>query len=246
MTGTEEMANGNDVNRMYADAVTAQLGERVTNLGRRQTDLEAEMRSGFKQMETSITGIAAEMRSSIAALSTNLAERNQTHWPLIFAALSVVITILAGLGFLSLQPIKDNVARLEDSIVRVSENNQAALSKLAETTQAAIKSVVDNMVTQKEMEWRTARGAEDRKRSDDAMTDLRASTVSRNEWSERNHARDGEIAELGRRIDEIRQEIGSQYTTRDVLLSTQSEVKDLRNQMRRLFEARLEGRAQQE
>jgi hypothetical protein len=38
--------NGNDANRSYTDAVTAQLGERVTNLGRRQTDMETEMHAG--------------------------------------------------------------------------------------------------------------------------------------------------------------------------------------------------------
>jgi hypothetical protein len=45
------MTNGNDVSRHYQDAMTAQLGERVTNLGRRQTNLESEMRSGFKQID---------------------------------------------------------------------------------------------------------------------------------------------------------------------------------------------------
>src|SRR5687768_17464954 len=105
------------------------------------------------------------------------------------------------------------------------------------TMQVGFKSISDNMVTQKVMEWRTARGAEDRKRTDDAFVDLRTSTVSRNEWSERNHARDTEITELSRRIEELRQEFGSQYTARDVLLSTQSEVKDLRNQLRRLYES---------
>ena len=43
--------NRNDAHRIYTDAVTAQLGERVTNLGRRRTDMEAEMRAGFKSME---------------------------------------------------------------------------------------------------------------------------------------------------------------------------------------------------
>ncbi len=45
------MTNGNDVSRHYQDAMTAQLGERVTNLGRRQTNLESEMRSGFNQID---------------------------------------------------------------------------------------------------------------------------------------------------------------------------------------------------
>lgn len=94
------------------------------------------------------------------------------------------------------------------------------------------------MVTQKEMEWRTQRGAEDSKRQDDALGDMRAVTASRNERSERNQARDGEIAELSRRIDELRQEVGSVYGTRDVIADLKSGVRSLRQ---RFFEARLGG-----
>jgi hypothetical protein len=217
MTGNDDMSNGNgsDVNRIYTDALTAQLGERVTNLNRRQSDLESEMRSGFKQIESSMTALSSEMRSSVAALSANLAERSRPQWQ----ALGVALTFAAMLGGLAYLPVREATSDLKGAVAMLSER----------------------MVTQKEMEWRTARGAEDRKRTDEAIIDLRANAVSRNEWSERNHARDGEIAELGRRINEIRQDVGSQYTTRDVLLSTQSEVKDLRNQLRRLYEARLGG-----
>lgn len=73
----EDMNNGNDAHRVYTHAITAQLGERVTNLGRRQSDLEGEMRSSFKQVESSVASLGNEMRTSIAALSTNIAERKQ-------------------------------------------------------------------------------------------------------------------------------------------------------------------------
>lgn len=57
MAGEETVnGNGHDVNRNYA--VTAQLGERVTNLGWRQTDMELGMRSRFNQMENNMAGIA--------------------------------------------------------------------------------------------------------------------------------------------------------------------------------------------
>jgi hypothetical protein len=72
-----------DAHRVYADAITAQLGERVTNLGRRQTDLEAEMGAGFKGTDTAVSSLANETRTSIAALSTNLAQRTSLsgrHW----------------------------------------------------------------------------------------------------------------------------------------------------------------------
>lgn len=171
------------------------LSERVENQGKDIVDLRSNMNTGFQGVNANLAALSNELRSS-----------SKTHWPVVFAALSVVITILAGLGFLSLQPIKDNTTRLE-----------TALARLAETT-----------VSQNEMEWRTQRGAEDRKRQDDAMVDLRASIVSRNEWSERNHARDGEISELGRRIDELSQRVGGIYGATDVIKDLQAEVKMLR------------------
>ncbi|WP_434733774.1 hypothetical protein NL154_05750 [Rhizobium sp. YTUHZ044] len=185
----------------------ARLSERVENQGKDIVDLRSNMNTGFQ-------GVNA----NLAALSNELRSAGKTHWPVIFAALSVVITILAGLGFLSLQPIKDNTARLE-----------TALARLAETT-----------VSQNEMEWRTQRGAEDRKRQEESVNDLRATTVSRNEWSERNHARDGEITELSRRIDELRQQVGGIYGATDVIKDLQNEVKMLRQ--RQFEEAIAQGR----
>ncbi|WP_244427851.1 hypothetical protein [Sinorhizobium fredii] len=195
--------NGNGFDPL---AQYARLSERVENQGKDIVDLRSNMNTGFQTVNSAIGTLSNELRNS-----------SRTHWPVIFAALSVVITILAGLGFLSLQPIKDNTARLETAFVRLSES----------------------VVTQKEMEWRTARGAEDRKRTDDALIDLRNTTVSRNEWSERNHARDNEITDLGRRIDELRQEVGSVYGTRDVIVDLKREVDVLR---RRVFEARTDAR----
>ncbi|TDX88137.1 hypothetical protein EDE05_102109 [Neorhizobium sp. R1-B] len=99
MAGNDDMNNGNgsDVNRTYTDAHTARLGERVTNLNRRQSDLEPEMRSGFKQIESSMTALSSEMRSSVAALSANLAERSRPQWQ----ALGVALTFAAMLGGLA-------------------------------------------------------------------------------------------------------------------------------------------------
>lgn len=76
----DDMSNNNDAHRVYTDAITAQLGERVTNLGRRQTDLEVGMGAGFKGTDTAVTSLANETRASIAALSSNLAQRNKPQW----------------------------------------------------------------------------------------------------------------------------------------------------------------------
>jgi hypothetical protein len=99
----DDMSNTNDARRTYTDAITAQLGERVTNLGRRQTDLETEVRSGFKNINTAVTSLANETRASIVVLSTNLAERNKPQRQ----ALGVALTFAAMLDGLAYLPTSD-------------------------------------------------------------------------------------------------------------------------------------------
>jgi hypothetical protein len=188
----EDMNNGAEASRHYQDAIQAQLGERVTNLGRRQTDLESEMRSGFKQMETAVGSLANEMRTSVAALSTNIAERNKPQWQ----AIGVALSFCAILGGLVYWPINSATTDLK----------------------AAVVSISDRMVTQKEMEWRTARGAEDRKRGDDAIADLRASQVPRQELERVWQSDDQQKAALQKQIDELKQAQANTYSARDLLL----------------------------
>ncbi|MBP0438404.1 hypothetical protein [Tianweitania sediminis] len=224
MPGTVPNGNGEtEAARMYMDAVQAQLGERVTNLGRRQSDLETEMRSGFRQMETSITSFTNETRSSIAALSTTLAERNKPQWQ----ALSVMLAAIIAIGGLVYWPIREGQTRID-----------ATLSRLGET-----------VVTREEMTWRSQRTAEDRARMEGAVADLRTSMVHRNEWSERNLSRDHEIADirssiardtanLQRQIDQQRGDF-SQFSSslgngRDVIQNLQTEINRVRDQLAEL------------
>jgi len=200
------MANGNDVNRIYTDAVTAQLRERVTNLGRRQTDLEAEMRAGFKAMENGMTTLASEMRTSVAAISANLAERSRPQWQ----ALSVVLAFAAMLGGLAYLPIREATSDLKSSVALLT----------------------DKMVTQKELEWRTARGAEDRQRSEAMIKELREEQVPRKELDRVFNSYDEQRADIQRQLDEVKQAQGSVYGARDILL-------DLRERIDRMERQRL-------
>lgn len=151
----DDMTGNNEASRVYQDAMTAQLGERVTNLGRRQTDLENEMRSGFKQIETSFSSFANETRQSNAQLAASLAERNKPQWQ----AIGVTITFCTVLGGLVYWPINTATSDLK----------------------SAVSVIADKMVSQKELEWRTARSAEDRQRADAAIKDIRESMVPREE-----------------------------------------------------------------
>jgi uncharacterized oligopeptide transporter (OPT) family protein len=132
-----------------------QLGERVTNLGRRQSDLENEMRSGFKQIESSMAAMSSEMRSSVAALSTNMAERNRPQWQ----ALGVALTYCTILGGLASWPINAPTTELK----------------------TAVSSISEKMVTPMEMEWRTQRVSKDRALMEASIKEVRHAQVPREE-----------------------------------------------------------------
>lgn len=185
------MANGNDVARQYLDAAHAQLGERVTNLGRRQTDLEAEMRSGFKQIENSFASFSNETRSSIAALSSTLAERNKPQWQ----ALSVMLAAVVAIGGLAYMPIREATNDLKVSVNSLSEK----------------------IVTRQEMDWRQARSAEDRTRTESTISDVRERQVPRDELDRVFSSYDQRFADIQRQIDEANNRFGSTYTLSDYI-----------------------------
>jgi hypothetical protein len=201
----DDMSNNNDAHRVYTDAITAQLGERVTNLGRRQTDLEAEMRAGFKGIDAAVTALANETRASIAALSTNLAERNKPQWQ----ALGVALTFAAMLGGLAYLPIREATSDLKQSVGILA----------------------DKMVTRQELEWRTTRSAEDRARTDGAVKDLRDAQVPREELDRVFGSYDQRFTDQQRQIDEVKTAQGAVYGARDVIIELRENQQRLEREL---------------
>jgi hypothetical protein len=204
MAGNDEMAN-ESVHRQYTDAVTAQLGERVTNLGRRQTDLEAEMRAGFKAMEAAVTGLANETRSSIAALSTNLAERNKPQWQ----ALGGGTDIRCHAGW---SGISANSRGDERSEIRGSRFWRTEWSPGRKWTGGQ------------------ARSAEDRGRMETAVSDLRGAQVPRTELERVWAGFDQRFADHQRQLDDVKQAQGAVYGARDVLLDLRERIDRMERQ----------------
>lgn len=202
--GISDMTNETD--RSYENAHQAQLGERVTNLGRRQSDLESEMRSGFKQMESAVSSLANETRNSISALSSSIAERNKPQWQ----ALGVALTFATVLGGLAYMPIREATTDLKSSVSIIAEK----------------------MVTQQDMEWRTARGSEDRERTEAAIADLRGSLVPRKELERVWVSEDQQRAQMQKQIDELKANSAATYGARDALL-------DMRERLDRLERLRV-------
>ncbi|RVG83261.1 hypothetical protein CN177_16710 [Sinorhizobium meliloti] len=208
----DEDMNGNGNSSFDPMANWARLSERVENQGKDIIDLRSNMNTGFQ-------GVNA----NLAALSNELRSNSKTQWPAIWAALSVGVAILTGLGFMALQPIKDNTVRLEGSIVRLAETSQAAVTKISE-----------NMVTQKEMEWRSARGAEDRLRQEASLKDLRDAQVPRAELDRVWQGYDQRFADHQRQIDEVKLAQGSVYSQRDIILDLKENQQRLEREIARL------------
>jgi hypothetical protein len=204
-----DMANNDETARQYSDAAQAQMGERISNLNRRQTDFEAESRANFRATEASISALTTEMRQSFSSITTTLAERNKPQWQ----ALGVALTFAALLGGLAYMPIREATSDLKAAVVE---------------TNKVIQALATSTVSRQEMDWRAERGAEDRGRQEQAISELRAASVTRLEWAERNRARDQEVLELSRRVEEIRTDFGAVYGARDVIIDLKQEIDRLR------------------
>ncbi len=203
------MATDDTAERQYFNAQQAQLGERVTNLGRRQTDLENEMRSGFRQIEQSFASFTNETRSSINTLASTLAERNKPQWQ----ALGVMLAFATALGGLAYWPILEATKDLK----------------------ASVTIIADKMVTQKELEWRSARSAEDRARLEGGISDLRSAQVPRAELERVWQSFDQRFNDHQRQLDDVKQAQGSVYGQRDIIL-------DLRERLDRVERQKLDAR----
>lgn len=181
--------------------VIAQIGERVSNLSRRQTDYEGETRAGFRSIEASISQLTSETRSAIAGLSSQISDRNKPQWQ----ALSVILAAAVAIGGLAYWPVREATADLKVNLQRQSEQ----------------------MVTRTEMEWRTARSAEDRQRTELSLRLLQDDLVPRGEHTRVWQNYDQRFVEVQRQLDELKQQAGSVYSARDVIL-------DLRERLDRL------------
>jgi cell division protein FtsB len=204
MAGNQEMSsNGFDPMAQYA-----RLSERVENQGKDIVDLRSNMNTGFQTVNAAIGTLSNELRSN-----------SKTQWPVIWAAAGVCFTVLATGG-----------AFFYNSLSKGQDRLDSAVNKNAELTQSALTAVVDKMVTQKEMEWRTNRGAEDRARMESSIKEVRDAQVPRAELERVWQSQDQTTAQLQKQIDELKSNSASVYTPRDVLLDNRERIDRLERQ----------------
>jgi hypothetical protein len=218
--GNNDMPNGNGFDPM---AQYARLSERVENQGKDIVDLRSNMNTGFQSVNASLTTLSNELRSN-----------SKTQWPVIWAAAGVCFTVLATGGAFFYNSLSKGQDRLDAAVVKNAELQQAAVSKLADTTQQSITMLADKVVTQKELEWRTARGQEDRARMEANVADIRSGLVPRAEHERVWQNYTNKDQDLQRQLDEVKEAQGSVYGARDVIL-------DLRERLDRVERQRIAG-----
>jgi vacuolar-type H+-ATPase subunit I/STV1 len=199
------------------------LSQRTTNLETVVGDVRRELGHSISAINQAIAAMSSKVDERFSALSTTMADRQRPQWQ----ALSVILAFAAILGGLAYMPIREATNDLKVANIATGQTIQL----LAAETNKTIQELAASTISRQEMNWRAERGAEDRGRTDEAIKDLRQLTVTRAEWGERNHARDGELAELNRRVDEIRQEVGAVYGTRDVIIDLKKEIDTLRQRL---------------
>jgi 4-amino-4-deoxy-L-arabinose transferase-like glycosyltransferase len=195
----------------------------VENQGKDIVDLRSNMNTGCQSVNASLTTLSNELRSN-----------SKTQWPVIWAAAGVCFTVLATGGAFFYNSLSKGQDRLDAAVMKNSELPQASVSKLAETTQQTFTLLADKVVTQKELEWRTARGQEDRARMEANVADIRSGLVPRAEHERVWQNYTNKDQDLQRQVDELKQAQGSVYGAREVIM-------DLRERLDRVERQRLAG-----
>lgn len=199
--------------RQYITAEQAQLGERVTNLGRRQSDLENEMRSGFRQMEQSFAAFTNETRASISSLGTTLAERSKPQWQ----ALSVMLAFALAVGALAYWPIREALSEVKTD-QRYLEQNALSVAAFAEVNRyrdqqfAEFKNTYENNRVVSRNEYIDKFGAINAR-----LEKIDAETVPRAEHDRTWANYDQRFADVQRQVDEMKAQQVNVYNQRDVI-----------------------------
>jgi hypothetical protein len=222
----------------HHDDLGARVGvqsQRIANLEGLFADLRRDMNQQIGNVTTAMSAIASKMDERFASMAASMAEKNKTQWPVIWSAIGVSFAVLAYFVTQNLAPLKEDNVELRQAIITLSTE-----------TNASIKALAAASVTRQEMDWRAARGTEDRARTDKAIDEIRSVMLPRAEWAEWNLSRDHDIknlrayavrdvANLQRQLDLQRSDFqafsSSLGNGRDFLQDIKAEVERLRNQI---------------
>lgn len=225
----------------YYHSFLGALSNLSSEFSRKLDTAEADTRSQFRSFSSDIAGqfqtITNKFESAMAdrdrkfeAFSTKVLEGRQAPWALLLTAISVAVLIMGAIGGLAYAPIAQRTSSMERSIEKVADLMIASR---------------DVYVTQKDLDARSQRGAEDRDRTNRAIENLQAQVFTRDVHVQHWNNIDAAIAaanaridvarqDLQRQIDALQRSLGDQYTTRDALFDNKARLSKLEDLIRQL------------
>lgn len=152
-------------------------------------------------IETSVQNLSTQFSQFVAKLD----DRQRTPWGLIVSISVALLAYVTTIGGLAYAPVWAGLSKAD-----------AAIAKLADTS-----------VTQQEMQWRTARGAEDRALTQGAISDIRKDQVPRGELERVWANYDQRFIDQQRQLDVLSTNYNNTYNPRDA-------IQDMRERIDRL------------
>jgi hypothetical protein len=206
------------------DFRVAQLQERLAAYGQGQSEMRSTITSFISkteerfnsfgtQLDTKLTALATNFGAQLTSLNSSLAERSKTPWNNIIGACGVTIALLSGLMTLVVVPIFGSIAEIKT-------NQKESFREMA----AVVRDV--NSGAEKSLDR-----VRDRFEAD--IRDLREKQVPRVEHVQGWQAQARADADLQRQITELRENLSSMYSAKDVIRRLERDLDTLRDEARR-------------
>jgi hypothetical protein len=100
----------------------ATLGVRVGTLETDVHEVNDRLLGLDTKIDKAVTSLAHEFRTSLAALTSQISERNRTPWMTVLGGMGVALSVMTAIGQLSLSPIQSDIQRLKLDVVPRAEH----------------------------------------------------------------------------------------------------------------------------
>jgi hypothetical protein len=202
------MPNGSG--RMMSEEASVNIGA----LQQRVYGLE----TGQRSMADSVSALSSKVETLFASLASKIEERSRPQYPLLISIGLFGLAVVSSVGWLAYAPIRENQTDLKIALVELS------------------KALAKDFVTIRELDNRSARTTDERKRLEQDVNGIQKELVPRAEHAERWRSVDKQFEYQQRQLDE-RKRFESD------MISVPSFLKDLNERVRAVEIARAKGTA---
>lgn len=192
-----DMPNGSG--RMMSEEASINIGA----LQQRVYGLE----SGQRSMADSVSALSSKVETLFASLASKIEERSRPQYPLLISLGLFGLAVVSSVGWLAYAPIRENQNDLKLALVELT------------------KTLGKDFVTIRELDNRSARTVDERKRIELDVVNIQKELVPRAEHAERWRSVDNQFTSQQRQIDDIKRFNAD-------LISVPSFLKDMNERLR--------------